>query len=100
MYPPCSQFPQRVKQFVRKVIDEDDVGMMGYENAEGVLCDGAGQGHNSCLFPVVFLAQAGWQVSSAASWASETASIWHVRYCSDFVVIMHVGSGPYQTWED
>lgn len=36
MYPPCSQFPQRVKQFVRKVIDEDDVGMMGYENAEGV----------------------------------------------------------------
>ncbi len=32
------------------MIDEDDVGMMGYENAEGVLCDGAGQGHNSCLF--------------------------------------------------
>lgn len=48
------------------MIDEDDVGMMGYENAEGVLCDGAGQGHNSFpVFLVVFLAQAGWQVSSA-----------------------------------
>jgi len=24
----------------------------------------------------------------------KTASIWRVRYCSDFVVVMHVGSGP------
>lgn len=83
------------------MIDEDDVGMMGYENAEGVLCDGAGQGHNSCLFSLscFWLRRAG-RCHQQTGRAAETASIWRVRYCSDFVVVMHVGSGPYQTWED